>query len=330
MEQPRKNSPKRAQTKIVSPKKKTENLSRDEVRSINKKRIRRKRKIKKLVALFLLAFVMMCAGVLLALTVFFKINTVKITGSKVYANAQVLEAGGIEIGDGLFSVNEEKLNEVLSEKLPYIKSVKVIRKLPDTLSIQVTATREAAAFISTAGYILVDDTGKVLDTDAQMLRENVAVVTGVQPKNAIEGKSVSLGNDNINEDFKTVLSTLQASEFNGVTEIILTENGEFKLLYEDRITIKLGSMENLGLKLKRAKAAIDKENLINPYSEGVLDLKTEPYAYFKSGTEEEETLPPEFMTDENGELVTDENGEFVTIVPESTGIPETEEVTENT
>lgn len=317
MEQPRKNSPKRSQTKIIPPKKKTENLSRDEVRSINKKRIRRKRKIKKLVALFLLAFVIICVGVLLALTVFFKINTINIAGSKVYANSQVLEASGIEIGSSLFGVNEDKLNKILPEKLPYIKSVKVVRKLPDTLTVEITATRETAAFISGAGYILVDDTGKVLDKDAQMLRENVAVVSGVKPKNVVEGKQISLGKDEVNEDFTTVLSTLQSSDFDGVTEIVLTEKGEFKLIYEDRITIKLGSMENLELKLQRAKAAIDKENQINPYSEGVLDLKTEPYAYFKAGADEEQTIPPEFVTDEAGNIVTDENGAFVTKASES-------------
>ena len=33
-------------------------------------------------------------------------------------------------------------------------------------------------------------------------------------------------------------------------------------------------------------AALEKENEINAYSEGTLDLKTEPYVYFKSGSEE--------------------------------------------
>lgn len=317
MEQPRKNSPKRSQTKIIPPKKKTENLSRDEVRSINKKRIRRKRKIKKMVTLFFLASVIMCAGVLLAVTVFFKINTVNITGAKVYANNRVLESADIEIGSSLFSVDEEKLNKDLPKKLPYIKSVKVVRKLPDTLILEITATRETAAFVSGAGYILIDDTGKVLDKDARMLRENVAVVSGAQPDNVTEGEVLSLGKEDVDEDFLTVLSTLQKSEFDGVNEIILTKDGEFKLIYEDRITIKLGSMENLDLKLQRAKVAIDKENQINPYSEGVLDLKTEPYAYFKAGAEEEESLPPEFVTDEEGNLVTDENGDYVTSVPEA-------------
>ena len=33
-------------------------------------------------------------------------------------------------------------------------------------------------------------------------------------------------------------------------------------------------------------AALEKENEINAYSEGTLDLKTEPYVYFKSGSDD--------------------------------------------
>ncbi len=326
MDQPPRKISERSRTKIIPPKKKMENLSRDEVRSINKKRIRRKRRLKKMFVLFLMASVVICAGVLLALTVFFKINTVKITGSKAYADSQVLSESGIEIGDSLFSINEEKLNEILPKRLPYIKSVKLTRKLPDTLAVEVTATRESVAFVQGDGYILVDDTGKVLDTGATMLRENVAVVSGVKPKNVVKGEMISLGNEDVDDDFKIMLSTLKADNFRGVTEIVLTKDNEFKLIYEDRITIKLGSMNNLSVKLQRAKAAIDKENKINPYSEGVLDLKTEPYAFFKAGAEEEETIPSQFVTDEQGNVVTDANGDFVTKPSES--MSETEETSE--
>lgn len=318
MEQPRNNSSGRSKGKAVPVKKKAApSLSRDEERSINKKRIKRRRKLKKLSALVALALVVVCVGVLLTLTVFFKIKNVEITGDRVYSDSQIMEQSGIELESSLFSVNEDKLNEILPEELPYIKRVELKRKLPDTLVINVYSTREKAAFVNADGYILVDETGKVLDKNAAMLRENVAVVDGVKLKKSDEGEIVALENEKLTEDFITIVSTLKESKFNGVTEIILDASGEFKLLYEDRITIKLGATENLTAKLKRAKAAIDKENQINPYSVGVLDLKTEPYAYFKAGEEEEFTIAPQYVTDENGKLLTDENGDFMTTSAET-------------
>ena len=53
-----------------------------------------------------------------------------------------------------------------------------------------------------------------------------------------------------------------------------------------------------------------KENEINSYSEGVLDLRTEPYAYFSPG--EEETTGQQKPTDKNGDT------------PSTTGVSESE------
>lgn len=274
-------------TKITPPKKKkVENLSRDEVRSINKKRIRRKRKAKRIALLFLLSVAVISVGIVLMLSVFFKINTITIKGDKVYADKQIIEQCGIDVGDNLFRVNEEKLNEKLPELLPYVEKVTLERKLPDTLIVNITATREIAALPNGTGFALVDYSGKILDKNASMLREGVAMVSGIAPKDLTEGKIITLKNQKLTDDFITLLGGIKESKINLLTEITVTKNGEFQLTYDDRIRIELGDVENVVVKLQRAKAAIDKENQINSYSEGVLDLKTEPYAYFSPGIEE--------------------------------------------
>lgn len=312
MEQRKTNSTQRSRKGSAVGKKTQHSLSRDEARSVGKRKQSKVRKLRRKLALFALAFVVICVGVLLVLTVFFKINTVNITGEKFYSNEQVVACGGIEIGDNLFSVNEKELNEALSRELPYIKSVKLKRKLPDTLNIEVTLTREAAALINGEGYMLVDDAGKVLDKNATMLRENVAVVSGAKVKKAQEGEVIELNNEDVTEDFITILSTLKSSEFTGITEISLSSKNEFKLIYEDRITIKLGTMENLAVKLQRAKVAIDKENQTGLKTVGVLDLGTEPDVYFRPGEDVEITIPAEFVTDKDGNVAVDENGDFIT------------------
>lgn len=300
MEQRKRKNSKRSQTKIIPPKRKnTESLSRDEVRSINKKKIRRKRKAKRIALLMALAVAVISVGIVLVLSVFFKISTVTVKGDKVYSNKEVILKSGIETGDNLFRVNEEELNEKLAKELPYIDKVTLERQLPDTVIITVTATREVAALQAGAGFVLIDHTGKVLDKDASMLRESVAVVTGVTPKNIVEGEKITLGKENITNDFTALLNGIKESKINLLTEINITKTGEYELRYDDRITIKLGTVDNIAVKLQRAMAAIEKENEINSYSEGVLDLRTEPYAYFSPG--EEETTGQQKPTDKNGD-----------------------------
>ncbi len=284
MEQNKRRKSRRSSTKIIPPKKKkTENLSRDEVRSINKKKIRRKRKAKRFALLAGLALIVACAGIALVLAVFFKIGTIQVKGDKAYSNAQVIKGSGIEIGSNLFLVDEEKVNEKITAALPYINHVTVEMDLPDTIIIDVTATREVAALPYKKGFILVDENGKVLDRDADMIRDGVAIVGGVQLKGAPQGGTVKLNNDDVTNKFIELLGAVKESGIQQLTGITYTKRGTFELKYDDRITVKIGSFTNLLHKLRLAKAAIEKENDINSYSVGTLDVSVEPYVYFSAG-----------------------------------------------
>ena len=274
-------------TVLVPPKKnKKSHLSRDEVRSINKKKMSRRRKLKKNMLSILLALIVMCVGVVLVFSLFFKINTITISGDKVYSEKMVTDKSGIEIGENLFKINEEKLTEKLSKDLPYIKSVTVERKLPDTIIINVEAAKEVAAIATQKGFVLLDETGKVLDKNASILKENVAVINNVKLKEYVEGERVVLTDEKKTETLLKLFEAIKNVDMQLLTEIDLKNINDIKIKYDDRITFAVGSLTNIETKLARGVAALEKENEINAYSEGTLDLKTEPYVYFKAGEEE--------------------------------------------
>ena len=277
----------RKKTVLVPPKKnKNNHLSRDEVRSINKKKMSRRRKLKKNMLSVLLAVVVMCVGLVLVFSLFFKINTITISGDKVYSDKMVADKSGIEMGENLFKVNEEKLAEKLSKDLPYIKGVTVERKLPDTIIINVEAAKEVAAITTKKGFVLLDETGKVLDKNASILKENVAVINNVKLKEYIEGEKVVLTDEKKTETLIKLFEAIKNADMQLLTEIDLKNVNDIKIKYDDRITFAVGSLTNIETKLARGVAALEKENEINAYSEGTLDLKTEPYVYFKSGSED--------------------------------------------
>ena len=286
----------KSKTRIIPPKKdKTEGMSRDEIRSINKKKIKRKRKIKRIATLGLFSMVLAGVCVVLVLAIFFKISSVEVRGTRMYSDQQILQEAGIDTGDNLFSVNEDRVNKKVSKALPYIKNIRVKRKLPDTLILEVTSASEVAAIEKGAGFVLLDSNGKVLEENASMLMEGVAVVTGINAKSIRKGETIALKDEALTESFLLVLKSVEDSEINLLTEIQYDKKGEVRFIYDDRIRIEFGSTVNLEKKIKRAKAALDKENEINPYSEGVLDLKTEPYVYFRAGKIDE----PEKKKDTN-------------------------------
>lgn len=279
----------RSKTKITPPKKKAESLSRDEVRSINKRKIRRKRKAKRIAILVFMALAVVCAGIALILAVFFRINTVQVKGSATYTKKQIVSSGGVETGSNLFMVNDEKVNEKLTNSLPYIESVTIERKLPDTLIINVTETKTAGSVQNGKTYVYVDKSGKVLSTGEQKYAKGSAIVRGVTIKTAQPGSEIVLSKEEINSDFLGILSSIDESKIENITAVNYNEKSGFTLVYDRRITIEFGSMTNLTRKLQRAAAAIEQENEINPNGVGTLDLSVEPNAYFDAGVQSDGT-----------------------------------------
>lgn len=126
-------------------------------RKARQRKIRRRRIKIFLVLLLLLA---VGAGVILSLTVFFKIESISASGSSKYSAEEIIAASGIKKGDNLFvsSVNDEKLKR----KLPYIEKITVKRSLPATFTIKVTDAEEYVCYLSGNKYYPVSRSGRVL------------------------------------------------------------------------------------------------------------------------------------------------------------------------
>ena len=257
-------------------------LSRDEVRSRKKKRLKRKRAIRKAIFSFVLLVVVGIIGLALAVTVFFKIDTIKAKGSKAYPQKIILQNCGVETGDSLLLSSEEQIAETLMSSLPFVGSVTIERKLPSTLIINITDTYTAAAISNKGNFILINEDGKVLDSDANILSEGIPVVKGVETESFKESETITFKTKENGDILIELLKAVTKAGVTGLTEIDVTDTSDIFMIYNDRIKILVGSSLNLETKILRAAAAIERENEINQYEIGILDLRTEPKVYFKA------------------------------------------------
>ncbi len=264
-------------------------MSKDEMRSAKKKKLLRKRKIKKFIFSFFLLALVVAAGVILAFTVFFKIETISVEDCTVYPKKTVIAKCGVAEGDNLLAASSEKINKELSASLPYIDSVTVKKKLPGTLVLTVEETREKAAVSYKGAFVLLDGNGKILDSDASLLRENVALIEGVKAVSPKEGTILKISNESKQDVVLKILNGISDAGIEKISEINVNELSKITLQYDNRIKIKLGDTADLDLKLKRAKAALDREDEINSKTVGVLDVRSSPYSYFRAGEDTEET-----------------------------------------
>ncbi len=288
MEEKRRTTKKKSKTvvKPPKPKKSQQGLSRDEVRSINKKKMLRRRKMKKAVLSFVLAVAVLCVGIVLVFSLFFKTNIVTITGDTIYKPEKIVEKSGITAGDNLFRINEDEISDLLSKQLPYIKSATIKRELPDTVIIKIESTTGVACIENNKTYIILDSSGKVLEKGVSELKEPLPVIKNVTAKTVEEGSIIELTNKKRNDTLPQILSAIEKAELDSLTEIDLKNVNDIKIKYDNRIILKIGNLTNIEKKLARGKKAIENENEINAFAEGTLDLKTDPYAFFKAGVEE--------------------------------------------
>ena len=267
-----------------------EQLSRDERRSLDKQKRDRQRKVKRIIMSFILLVLVACLGVVLSLTVFFKIGKIEVTGDTAYSKTLVASKCGVSLGDNLFRVNADSVNKSLVSALPYVESAAVKRKMPGTLIIDITAASETAAIAAQKGFILLGSNGRVLDSDANMLKESVPLIEGVTVTQSADGEILKLNDEKKQEALLSLLDAVDKSGIKLLTDIKITDISNIKLIYDGRITIKVGDTGDIVNKLKRAAAAIEKEDEMSLTTIGVLNVKTAPNSYFSPG-EDKETEP---------------------------------------
>ena len=72
------------------------------------------------------------------LSIFFKVETVMVSGCNKYSAWEVSEASGVEKGSNLMTVSRAQISGNVISKLPYVGAVRVGIKLPDTVNIEIT------------------------------------------------------------------------------------------------------------------------------------------------------------------------------------------------
>lgn len=109
----------------------------------NKRRHRRSRG--RLGPLFkLLCLFAIIVALTMGATVFFRVETVAVSGNSRYTQEEIIQASGIQSGDNLYRLNKIQISQQMLQALPYLESVTIRRSLPSTIVIMVTEWQAVA------------------------------------------------------------------------------------------------------------------------------------------------------------------------------------------
>ncbi|MBQ7202911.1 MAG: FtsQ-type POTRA domain-containing protein [Eubacterium sp.] len=246
----------------------------------NKKR-RLKKKFRN--ALYaLLVFVGIISVILvLSLTVLFKVEAINVTGNQRYTTQEIMAVLPLEKDKNLFVSDTKKAKEKLEKSLPYIYNADIKRKFPSTINVTITETDKVYTIKNKDNtYTILDDNFKVLEDRSPKAPKNRVRIKKAAVKSAVVGETVELTNKKQLQRLIKLTEELKAIEFDNVTAIYSQDINNNFIVYDNRIVIKLGSLDKMQDKLYAVLSALDKLSQTNPSAEGEMTATSDKQIYF--------------------------------------------------
>ena len=228
----------------------------------------------------LLAFVLICTAIALALTLFFRIRTIQVSGNDRYTREEIIAAAEVAEGDNLFLMNKYNAAERIRKALPYIETVQFRRMLPDGLSIVVTECADPAAVVQDGKAYLLCDTGNIVDemaASAARGRMQVKGLTLTDPAvgaqaQAAEGQELTL------ERLLELMKALDSRGMTGdVSQLDMNDASQLTLRYLDRFDVYFPWDADYGYKLDYLLAVVEK---LEVNEKGIINMMQEGKARF--------------------------------------------------
>ena len=241
--------------------------------------------------LHLASIVAVVLAVLFGISIFFKVDTVTVSGNEKYTQWDVYEASGIQKGENLLTLSRSRYCGNIRTALPYVESVRIGIKLPGTVKIEVQELDVVYAVEDEGGaWWLMRADGGIVDSIGVAETASYTKITGVQITGAEVGQparaATPIPEETLSDGapapvvqdtarkLEIVVSILQSLEATGLigdmASVDVTDTENIVLWYGQRFQIELGDATELSKKLGLIKTAVESE--MKAYDSGVLDV----------------------------------------------------------
>lgn len=208
-----------------------------------KRRRRRRRRGSLGPFLRVLSLLLAAVAIVMALTLFFKVGSVEVTGNSRYTADEITDVTGVELGDNLILLDRYHIAQQLYTQLPYITDVQINPKLPDKLVVEVTETRAATAIKGAGSWWFVSSSGKLLEAVDDTAAQDYPHIKGVETLEPAAGGRLQLNDEESPLSTERLQELIAAMEVRGMLSrldsIDLGDRGKLVLGYDDRFQAEM-------------------------------------------------------------------------------------------
>ena len=250
-------------------------------RRLTRAALKRRRMMRRLMA-FVTLLAVIAAGVYLTMTMLFKIGTIQVQtadGTVVqevggYSSSQILQALGVQTEENILSFDPAAKEAELEKQFPLLESIRVVRDYPNTVVVQVTEAVPTYAMQTKSGWLTLSDQFKILACESAQ-PEELKTLYGGEPVSVTPGDQLTFAAQADpaasdasgsaaasaavqTDDRLDALNELQAKleeygMLDDVTRMEFADTDQMAFLYQDRVSVLLGTRNDLDYKLDRAR-----------------------------------------------------------------------------
>ena len=191
-----------------------------------------------------------------------------------YSSSQILQALGVQTEENIFSFDPAAKEAELEKQFPLLESIRVVRDYPNTVVVQVTEAVPTYAMQTKSGWLTLSDQFKILACESAQ-PEELKTLYGGEPVSVTPGDQLTFAAQADpaasdasgsaaasaavqTDDRLDALNELQAKleeygMLDDVTRMEFADTDQMAFLYQDRVSVLLGTRNDLDYKLDRAR-----------------------------------------------------------------------------
>ena len=227
-----------------------------------------------------LIFVVVVVAAIFLLSLFFRVEEIRVEGNAHYTDEEIIRAIDIEEGDNLFFFDRFSAISRVFSKLPYIEEVSLKRALPNRITISVQESSALAYLILGDEEWTMDHHCKILGKAAEGETEQLVAIENFNPGTLFIGERLTTA-DGEEAPVDYLEEILQQLEGRGLTQEIDRVDFENmnspEIVYNGRFTFVMGGYAQVADKFAMLSGVLE---TLKAGDMGVVDLSDARTARF--------------------------------------------------
>lgn len=235
------------------------------------------RKSKMAIVFLIMILISVISFIIIFKTDLLTVKKVEVDGNHAVTKEEIVNKCGIIFGNNIFKENIGDIQSNLYTN-PYIKEVKIERKLPNTMLIHVIERESVAAIPFMNDFLIIDQEGMVLKSSSN--NENLRIIRGLKFSDFMEGSILNVKNK---KQFDQSLKIVNGIDLNNISikELDVANEDKIFIYITTDLICKIGEGDDLNYRLKMLGEILEDLKQKNK-TKGIIDMSHSGYPNYRA------------------------------------------------